>query len=519
MGAPLYGLLGIAGLLAAYAAYRARQKKQPKFDSSIMGDSSMQANSMFGSTGGQSVDTNNSVFNSNFAPSASQLDTNEVDPVAEADVYIAYGRDVQAEEILKEALRTQPERNAVRLKLLEIYASRKDTRSFEMQAGELYSITHGDGDDWALAASMGMTIDPNNPLYAGGELSDDAAAMGTPVLHAATEPLDDLDPEAMLVSTQQPHPKEENPFDFDAPVMPEAPQSNALDLDLSATAAPLVEEEFDFNLDELAAAAPAAVASVPAAEPVEDEHVLDFDLGGLSFEPVTPKVAATPAPMPVMEPVPELSLDKNSALSLDKPMVPMVSDLPVEESFDMQFDVPGGKTADAPYAAHTPAMGSGSDMKLDVDSIDFGLPHIDQGDGGAVPAATHDMAHDAAASDDGFAMPQIADIPDDDKTTFGKPPDVAEAVPTAHDFDLSGIDLDLGSAEPIGDMKADSIEAFAVGEDPSADQMEMDTKLDLAIAYQEIGDKEGARELIDEVIKGGAPEQVEKAKAMRLKLA
>ena len=56
------------------------------------------------------MDTNNSVFNSSFAPSASQLDTNEVDPVAEADVYIAYGRDAQAEEILKEALRTHPER-------------------------------------------------------------------------------------------------------------------------------------------------------------------------------------------------------------------------------------------------------------------------------------------------------------------------------------------------------------------------------------------------------------------------
>jgi pilus assembly protein FimV len=77
------------------------------------------------------VDTNNSVFNSNFAPSASQLDTNEVDPVAEADVYIAYGRDAQAEEILKEALRTHPERHAVRLKLLEIYVTRKDARAFE----------------------------------------------------------------------------------------------------------------------------------------------------------------------------------------------------------------------------------------------------------------------------------------------------------------------------------------------------------------------------------------------------
>src|SRR6185312_4619831 len=118
-----------------------RKKKQKSFADSILGDSSLKANSLFGSTGGQSVDTNNSVFNSSFAPSASHLDTNEVDPVAEADVYIAYGRDAQAEEILKEALRTQPERNPVRLKLLEIYASRKDLRSFELLASELYGMT------------------------------------------------------------------------------------------------------------------------------------------------------------------------------------------------------------------------------------------------------------------------------------------------------------------------------------------------------------------------------------------
>ncbi len=123
-------LVGLGGAFGIYRSYRKRKEKS--FGDSIITDLKPEgANSLFGSTGGQSVDTNNSVFNSNFAPSASQLDTNEVDPVAEADVYIAYGRDAQAEEILKEALRTQPDRNAVRVKLLEIYANRKDVRSFE----------------------------------------------------------------------------------------------------------------------------------------------------------------------------------------------------------------------------------------------------------------------------------------------------------------------------------------------------------------------------------------------------
>ena len=47
----------------------------------------------------------------------------------------------------------------------------------------------------------------------------------------------------------------------------------------------------------------------------------------------------------------------------------------------------------------------------------------------------------------------------------------------------------------------------------------MATKLDLAIAYQEIGDREGARELLEEVVKGGNGEQSEKAKALLGKLS
>jgi pilus assembly protein FimV len=56
-------------------------------------------------------------------------------------------------------------------------------------------------------------------------------------------------------------------------------------------------------------------------------------------------------------------------------------------------------------------------------------------------------------------------------------------------------------------------------DDNSAIDAEMATKLDLAVAYQEIGDKEGARELLDEVLKGGTPEQSERAKFLLMELA
>ncbi|TFW09991.1 pilus assembly protein FimV, partial [Oxalobacteraceae bacterium OM1] len=281
----LPGLGALLVALGGYGVYAARKKKQGKqFEDSLITDSSLKANSLFGSTGGQSVDTNNSVFNSSFSPSANQLDTNEVDPVAEADVYIAYGRDAQAEEILKEALRTQPERNAVRLKLLEIYSNRKDLRAFEVLATELYGLTKGEGEEWAQAAAMGVAIDPNNPLYANGKSASDASAS----MVAPTQPLDEQGL-ATLLSTTQPGPSTEASMDDMSFLDEPAPA-------VDAPAAPSIEPE------PLLAAEP-AVEPEPATPSSND---LDFDLEGLNLpEPA----ASTPAAAPIEPPAELASID------------------------------------------------------------------------------------------------------------------------------------------------------------------------------------------------------------------
>ena len=119
--------------------------------------------------------------------SLSQLDAiGDVDPVAEADVYLAYGRDLQAEEILKEAMRSNPDRLAIRTKLLEVYAKRRDTKGFELLATQLYALTRGEGEDWAKAQELGQQIDPENPLYQpGGAARGDGAAERRPHGRAA----------------------------------------------------------------------------------------------------------------------------------------------------------------------------------------------------------------------------------------------------------------------------------------------------------------------------------------------
>src|SRR5205823_332556 len=111
-------------------------------------------------------------------------------PIAEADVYMAYGRDAQAEEILKEALQKDAKRTAVHSKLLEIYANRRDATAFEQTALKLKSLTNGSGPEWDKAAALGRSIDPQNGVYSGG---GGAAAPAAPVAAPAAAPTLDFD--------------------------------------------------------------------------------------------------------------------------------------------------------------------------------------------------------------------------------------------------------------------------------------------------------------------------------------
>lgn len=452
VGAAIVALL--AGLFGLSKWRERKQTERNPSEPSILGAPTDQAHSLFAETGGQSVDTNNSVFNSSFAPSASQLDTNEVDPVAEADVYIAYGRDAQAEEILKEALRTHPDRYPVRLKLLEIYAARKDQRAFESQASELYGMTKGQGDEWAQAAALGLSIDAMNPLY--------ASAGSTPASAAAEQPVNLAD-------------------QFDASAIDNGPHSALMDLDL------------DLGKDNTAvpAAAPvvANVAPAPAAK-AEEEHTLDFDLGGLSFEPVTNDAPAA-APAPAAEVMDEHHLSFDTTPVVTPALTPASVDLVKQETPDMDFDMDFNAPSTAAPAASTVSLNKPAADDFDLDGMNFDLPQ---------------SGTPGLANDDPFAA---------DKTAK------AAASP---DFDMHSLDLDLpAGASAEATALPDFDDLGSAGAAPAGEltavQMEMETKLDLAIAYQEIGDKEGARELLDEVIKGGSAAQVAKANDMRVKLA
>ena len=154
---------GLAALIAA------RRRKATKFEDSIISGTDIKTNTVFGSTGGGVVNTGENSLASDFSREGlGNIDTDEVDPIAEAEVYLAYGRDAQAEEILKDALKKDPQRQEIYLKLLEIHAQHNKPSAFETVATELFAVSQGQGDVWPKAVALGRQLDPNNPMFAEG---------------------------------------------------------------------------------------------------------------------------------------------------------------------------------------------------------------------------------------------------------------------------------------------------------------------------------------------------------------
>jgi len=242
-------MLGAAALIAALIAfllYRVLGRRRPSSADSVFFESKMPRDSFFGVSGGRQVDTNDrhSSVVSSLSYSPSQLDSSDVDPVAEADVYLAYGRDLQAEEILREAMRTHPERVAPFLKLLEIHAKRRDLRAFEALTNDINKLTGGTGPEWARAVELGRDMNKGNRLNQADVLTATATAptISTPLSPASVSP---VEPETQPPSPQFVHSVAPLDFDLDMPsasrheVAPAPKTSVDVDAPLDTLSSPL----------------------------------------------------------------------------------------------------------------------------------------------------------------------------------------------------------------------------------------------------------------------------------------
>lgn len=540
-GGALAGLLGLLG-------YRMLQRRKEDVPAPAT-EGKMAAQSVFGATGGQSVDTSASSIQTDFSHSGmTAIDADEgVDPVAEADVYMAYGRDAQAEEILLDALKNEPTRHAIHVKLMEIYAQRKTLKQFENHASELYAQTGGVGADWEKAAAMGRKLDPANPLY-GGKPAAEPVAAATPVVAspggtaaiagvaaggAAALAAGAIAAADAIAPAGTAGAGEASDRLKDTWAMPGGLSGVGASAEAGGAAVTVASEQSTIALKPAAPAEMDFNLELPSleAEPAERvqsaaaEAALDFDLGLDIAE--APMAAGTRASGPEST----VLLDPGAA----------TKGVATEMSFEP------GQTA-ATQAADKAEAFSGTESLVSRNVIDFDLGDAAEPEVAAkAPAPKPDVPvmdlerTDVAGTLIDFNLDELtASRPSNDIAVMdlertdvggnlldfnfeleeGKQPGANESVPT---LDLSGINLDLPASQQSAHAPADEAAVTMVPEfeaDVAADENpEVATKLELAKAYEEMGDREGARELLQEVVSEGTAGQQQKARDMIARLA
>lgn len=92
----------------------------------------------------------------------------EEDPLAEINVYLAYERFDQAEELVREAIAGDPSNQGYRVRLLEVFYASGDKAAYENAARELYEMSGGEGEHWETALAMWSAMSPDRELFAEG---------------------------------------------------------------------------------------------------------------------------------------------------------------------------------------------------------------------------------------------------------------------------------------------------------------------------------------------------------------
>lgn len=461
-GAILALVLGWLG----FSAYRKKRAAATEASPSIA-EADLVASSVFSSTtiAPPPGEQEPSQFSSTAMGIAESQET--VDPVVEADTFLAFGREAQAEEILLEALKADPQRQAIHLKLLEIHAARRNVSQFESVAKDLHALTGGTGASWAKAVAMGAALDPGNSLYASMPSEGQEAV-----------PPESLDLASTMVLQRDSQGADQLvPKDMAATMILEKSPLEAEDLVSKDMASTMILEQ---GLPEAEGLAPPAAAVAPAAEEIA---ALDFDLD-LDTSDATGGAAAPLAPDAQPEAVTldfDLDLGTPAVTSTAAPQAQASSEL---AALDINFEMPAKESAapalDFPLAPEAPAPEAPAVSPSDANSIDF---------------------------DFDLGTPDAAPAPQSEKPT--ELPATAPSAPAASGLDLGGISLELDTPASVSGAQAE----LPAGEAP--DSSEVATKIELAMAYEEMGDREGARELFQEALAEGNPEQ---QKVIRAKL-
>ncbi|MGJ7515198.1 FimV/HubP family polar landmark protein [Pseudomonas baetica] len=405
------------------------------------------------------------------APAAERSD----DVLGQAQSHITAGRLNQAAALLEEGVKQEPQRSELRLKLMEVYGLQGDRDAFVVQERQLVA----NGDNFAQVEKLKSRF-PAMALVAAGGIAAAAVAAELDAQYVKDLLLDE----------------------------PEAPVPADDDLDSA----------FDLSLDDLDNITPAAVTPAPELEPEPVAAILDepqalapvdddldsaFDLSLDDLDNIAP-VAVAPVPQP--EPEPEATtLDELEDFPLDDDLsfdsvlqqqTEIRENLDDLSDFDLDMDL-GGETSPATLAEDEFLLSLDDDLK--------DLPVAE------TPAAPEVVLDDL-------------ELPADFDLSLADEMDAPEA-PDAFAAELDDVNAELERlSQSISEPTFTVDDALAtVDDEPEFDFLsgtdEVATKLDLAQAYIDMGDTDGARDILNEVVTEGDDGQKSEAREMLSRLA
>jgi len=506
--------------------------------------------------------------------SESAVNLDQGDPLAEADFHMAYGLYDQAADLVRIALEREPDRRDLRLKLLEIYFVWGNKEAFLQTAKGLEATRdRAPAGEWDKIVIMGKQICPEEPLFAstagsgrgagalvdlnleGGENrvdidlfgdpegehsidhpiakdSDDNATTGeSPGLHAASDldfTLDRPERGADDSPTREMAPRDEPTVESELMNFSDSPTTE------SPTLKPTdIRDRISSKLDKVNKADQTAELSI-------DDLGLDLDhlegsAGGASVSISGLEETDHPSDAPTMV----SGLDEKSRRMMaeaesrarDKDLTELERELEASFVADLGSDHEEIKTAVlGPESAPTVQMPRASSPDPSATSK-FKSPEysdVREPDRGDVDSTSRLRGMNADSID--LDLDRLANALGSGDTV--EQPRAEDEAFSTEVFEASqrnrGVDLDVGEAlngseAPTNKLKAISsatrtskikTEDLALPELEPVTMSEVGTKLDLARAYMDMGDPEGARSILEEVVSEGSASQKQEAQRL-----
>ena len=432
--------------------------------------------------------------------SEAAINLDQGDPLAEADFHMAYGLYDQAADLIRIAINREPNRRDLKLKLLEVFFVWGNKEQFLQAARELAaSREEAAPGEWEKIVIMGKQLAPDDPLFAGGGTTG-ATAGGV-----------DLDLEGG-----------QSRVDFDLlgePVPGAHGHGDAVDLDIGSalgedegSSAAGTSTDRNVALGGYGNNASGTTREMTARIPQESDDLMS-QFGAETEGPTVEQPALNSAENPTIRQKVAMALKQTPAAENTAELA--IDDLGLDLGSLDTIDQPGlGASSDAPTLVAGMDDRSRRIMEeaqrraqTEDPSLSTGAWALDEND---LDAALAEGNHGAEA--DGSVTSRLSQLDGRDVDY-----DLGEAG-GGHVTNGSGLDLDLGTATvPDAAFTATqklSSDDLALPDLEPVTMSEVGTKLDLARAYMDMGDPDGAKNILEEVMHEGSMTQKQEAQRL-----